>query len=67
MQIHLRRARASCTSSLALLLLAFVAIPSRAAEKTRLRVDDYQIDVELTPICIRYRREPRLSSPPFRI
>jgi tetratricopeptide (TPR) repeat protein len=29
--------------------LIFVATPSRAAEKTHLRVDDYQIEVELTP------------------
>jgi len=33
---------------LALLLLA-AALPSWAAEKTRLRVDDYQIDAELAP------------------
>jgi aminopeptidase N len=32
-----------------ILLLALVALPSWAAEKTRLRVDDYQIDAELTP------------------
>src|SRR5271167_1280191 len=49
MQNRLRRAHSVLSSSLALLLLAFVAIPSRAAEKTRLRVDDYQIEVELTP------------------
>ena len=49
MQIRLRRAQSVLSSSLALLLLAFVAIPSRAAEKTRLRVDDYQIEAELTP------------------
>src|SRR5882757_3187201 len=48
MQIRLRRALSVLTSSLAL-LLAFVAYPSRAAEKARLRVDDYQIDAELTP------------------
>ncbi len=29
--------------------MAFVAIPSRAAEKAHLRVDDYQIEAELTP------------------
>src|SRR5580700_4564801 len=49
MQIRLRRAQSVLSSSLALLLLAFVAIPLRAAEKTRLRVDDYQIEAELTP------------------
>ncbi len=49
MQIRLRRAHSVLSSSLALLLLIFVAIPSRAAEKTHLRVDDYQIEAELTP------------------
>ena len=43
MQIRLRRAQSVLSSSLALLLLAFVAVPSRAAEKVHLRVDDYQI------------------------
>src|SRR5258706_10631493 len=49
MQIRLRRAQSVLSSSLVLLLLAFAAYPSRAAEKARLRVDDYQIDAELTP------------------
>ena len=49
MLIRLRRAPSVLSSSLTLLLLALVAIPSRAAEKTHLRVDDYQIEVELTP------------------
>ena len=49
MQIRLRRAQSVLSSSLALLLLALVAIPSRAAEKVHLRVDDYQIEAELTP------------------
>jgi tetratricopeptide (TPR) repeat protein len=49
MQIRLRRAQSVLSSSLALLLLVFVGTPSRAAEKTRLRVDDYQIEAELTP------------------
>src|SRR5271156_2177572 len=48
MQIRLRRDQSVLSSFLAL-LLAFVATPSRAAEKTHLRVDDYQIEVELTP------------------
>jgi aminopeptidase N len=48
MQIRLRRAQSVLSGSLAL-LLALVATPSRAAEKTHLRVDDYQIEVELTP------------------
>jgi aminopeptidase N len=49
MQNRLRRAQSVLSGSLALLLLAFVAIPSRAAEKVRLRVDDYRIEAELTP------------------
>jgi tetratricopeptide (TPR) repeat protein len=49
MQIRLRRAFSVLTCSLALLLLAFAAAPLRAAEKARLRVDDYQIQAELTP------------------
>src|ERR1700678_4141174 len=49
MQIYLRRAASVLSGSLALLLMVFVATPSRAAEKTHLRVDDYQIEVELTP------------------
>jgi tetratricopeptide (TPR) repeat protein len=48
MQIRLRRDQSVLSSFLALLLI-FVATPSRAAEKTHLRVDDYQIEVELTP------------------
>jgi tetratricopeptide (TPR) repeat protein len=48
MQIRLRRDQSVLSSFLALLLV-FVAPPSRAAEKTHLRVDDYQIEVELTP------------------
>jgi len=43
-----RRQRRAVTNFLALLIL-FLSLPAWAAEKTRLRVDDYQIDVELTP------------------
>src|ERR1700680_9876 len=43
-----RRQRRALTNFLVLLLL-FVSLPAWAAEKTRLRVDDYQIDAELTP------------------
>ncbi|MGA8433050.1 MAG: M1 family aminopeptidase [Candidatus Sulfotelmatobacter sp.] len=43
-----RRARGVYASSLALLLLV-IATQSWAAEKPRLRVDDYQIEAELTP------------------
>jgi tetratricopeptide (TPR) repeat protein len=49
MSTDLRRSLSVLTSSLALLLVVLAAMPSRAAEKTRLRVDDYKIDVELDP------------------
>jgi tetratricopeptide (TPR) repeat protein len=48
MQIRLRRAQ-SVLSSFFALLLAFAAMPARAAEKARLRVDDYRIEADLTP------------------
>src|ERR1700730_4509904 len=38
----------SVVTSLAFLLL-FLSLPARAAEKMRLRVDDYQIEAELSP------------------
>src|ERR1700730_2520217 len=49
MWIHPRRALSVLTSSLTLALLVLLAIPSRAAEKARLHVDDYQIEAELSP------------------
>jgi hypothetical protein len=49
MQIRLRRVQSVQSSFLALLLLALVTVPARAAEKARLRVDDYQIEAELSP------------------
>ena len=49
MWIHPRRAVSVLTSSLTLSLVVLLAIPSRAAEKARLRVDDYQIEAELDP------------------
>src|SRR5712691_8441255 len=49
MLIHPRRALSVLTSSLTLSLVVLFAIPSRAADKSRLRVDDYQIDADLTP------------------
>src|SRR5579863_3549404 len=49
MQIRLRRVPSVLLSFLALLLLASFAVPARAAEKARLRVDDYQIEAELSP------------------
>jgi tetratricopeptide (TPR) repeat protein len=50
MQIHLlRRTLSVLTTSLALCVALLYAAPSQAAEKTRLRVDDYQIQAELTP------------------
>ena len=47
MWIHLRRALSVLTSSLTLASLVLLATPSRAAEKARLRVDDYRIEAEL--------------------
>lgn len=44
-----QRPRWALSISFALLMLLFVTTPSPAAEKLRLRVDDYQIDAELTP------------------
>src|SRR5579863_2681552 len=49
MQIDRRRLPGVLQSSLTLCLLLLVAVPAWAAEKTRLRVDDYQIEVELAP------------------
>src|SRR4030088_200874 len=49
MQIRLRRAQSVLTSSFVLLVIIFTGLRSAAAEKPRLRVDDYQIDAELTP------------------
>jgi hypothetical protein len=43
-----RRQCRAVTNFLALMIL-LVSLPTWAAEKTRLRVDDYQIDAELTP------------------
>ena len=49
MQIQLRRAPGVLTSFLAIFLFLLIAMPSWAAEKARLRVDDYQIEAELAP------------------
>src|SRR5882757_10226400 len=49
MLIYLRRGLGVLTSSLTLCLIVLLAAPSWAAEKARLRVDDYQIDAQLTP------------------
>ena len=49
MWIDPRRALSVLTSSLTLCLVVLLATPSWAAEKARLRVDDYQIQVELAP------------------
>jgi tetratricopeptide (TPR) repeat protein len=49
MQIQLRRGQSVLVGFSALLLLIFVTVPSWAAEKAHLRVDDYQIEAELTP------------------
>jgi tetratricopeptide (TPR) repeat protein len=49
MQTRPRRAQSVFFTFLALLLLVLTATSSWAAEKAHLRVDDYQIEVELTP------------------
>jgi tetratricopeptide (TPR) repeat protein len=49
MQIQLRRAASVLSGFLALLLVILAALPSWAAEKVRVHVDDYQIEAELTP------------------
>jgi len=51
MSIQLWRGKSAITSSLTLLILLLVAWPSSswAAERARLRVDDYKIEAELTP------------------
>ncbi len=49
MLISPRRALSVLTSSLILSLVVLLAAPSWAAEKARIRVDDYQIEAELTP------------------
>ncbi len=48
--IHLQPPRARRTLLLCLVFsFVLISLPSWAADKTRLRVDDYQIDAELTP------------------
>src|SRR5271167_2499150 len=51
MWMHPRRALGVVTSSLTLSLALLLSMPSssRAAEKAHLRVDDYQIEAELSP------------------
>ena len=49
MWIHPRRIYSVFTSPLTLFLVVLLAIPSWAAEKARLRVDDYQIEAVLDP------------------
>ena len=49
MLIHPRRAFSVLTSSLTLSLVVLLSVPSWAAEKARMRVDDYQIEAELDP------------------
>ncbi|HYM78111.1 MAG TPA: M1 family aminopeptidase [Candidatus Dormibacteraeota bacterium] len=49
MPIDLRRSLRVLISSLTLCLMLAIAQPSWAAEKARLRVDDYQIDATLEP------------------
>jgi tetratricopeptide (TPR) repeat protein len=49
MQIRRWRTQSVLSSSLALFLLVLVVLPARAADRARLRVDDYQIEAELSP------------------
>src|SRR3984957_6730462 len=49
MPIDRRRARCVSITSLTLLLIFLPSLPARAAEKTHLRVDDYQIEDQLDP------------------
>src|SRR5438046_2445852 len=49
MAIDLRRVLTVLTSSLTVCLLVLLAQPSWAAEKARLRVDDYQIEATIEP------------------
>ena len=49
MLIHPWRALSVLSSSLTLSLVVLLSIPLWGAEKTRLRVDDYQIEAELNP------------------
>src|SRR5579862_6462569 len=49
MSSHPRRALSVLTSSLTLSLVIVLATPSWAAEKARMRVDDYQIEATLEP------------------
>ncbi|HUO17949.1 MAG TPA: M1 family aminopeptidase [Verrucomicrobiae bacterium] len=46
---NLRRVRAVLRAPLTLSLAILLALPALAAEKAHLRVDDYQIEAELTP------------------
>jgi len=49
MSIHLRRRVLGVLTSSLTLLVVLLAVPSWAADKARLRVDDYRIEAELTP------------------
>jgi tetratricopeptide (TPR) repeat protein len=49
MQKQLRRTPSVLAGFSALLLMLLISIPAYSAEKVRLRVDDYQIEAELTP------------------
>jgi predicted negative regulator of RcsB-dependent stress response len=49
MPFQSRRQRLAFAAGVACVFLLVFSLPTRAAEKARLRVDDYQIDAELTP------------------
>jgi hypothetical protein len=49
MRAYRRRYRPAPKSSVLILLLLLFALPAWSADKSRLRVDDYQIDADLSP------------------
>jgi hypothetical protein len=49
MPFQLRRQRLAFAAGVACVFLLLFSLPTQAAEKARFRVDDYQIDAELTP------------------
>jgi hypothetical protein len=61
MRSYRGRCRPAPKSSLVILLLCMVSLPAWSAEKMRLRVDDYQIDAELTPHTHRISAKARVK------
>ena len=59
-----KQGRKSCLIILFLLIAAF---PGFAVEKSRFRVDDYQIDVELQPHAHKMTARAKVNSLPWKI